>query len=471
MLITHQLSIGSPSDPLLEGLNLSLDSKKQFKVALVGPNGSGKSTLLKTLAGLEEATSGTVSASGERILYLSQHPNFPEDQCMGEILEAKLEHDWEFYRIEMVLDELGLDHELLLRQPHELSGGQQLKFQLAELLLQEPTILLLDEPSNHLDAAGIRWLTRFIQSFQGTLILVSHHRGLLSSSVNRIWELDSLTRSLQNYPGDYTFWRQRRQQEREQTEERFNQLNTKAQGIRAWLKANEFHPKYRFSSLVGTQKKKLGRLEAELEFFQLAKEPALVLKAQNSGVKKGARLIHFEVTKPGLFGPLEGSIRRGQRVHIKGPNGSGKSTLLRILAGRDEPFEGFVDRTPNLRIAWLEQHCALNPQQTVEQVFHQQVSLSDSAFWRLLAHFRLKDYRNRKIKDLSGGEQKRVEMALLVHSKPDLVFLDELTNHLDLYVQEELQDFLVESDFTIIYVTHDALLEKALGADELFVLS
>jgi len=465
MLITTQLSIGSPSDPLIEDISLSFDSKKNLKIALVGPNGSGKTTFLKTLVGLEEAAGGSISSANENIAYLSQHPNFPEDQMVGEILESHIAHHWEFYKIEMVLDQLELDHEILLRSPNNLSGGQQLKLQLAELLLKEPTILLLDEPSNHLDEKGIKWLTQFIRSFDGSILLVSHHRGLLNSTVDRIWEIDSAARSLVHYPGNYDFWRKRRKQIREQKEERFNQLDSKAGIIKSWLKVNEFHPKYRFSSLVMQQKRKLSSLEGELEILKVSKEPQLVLSPQNMNSKKNSRLIAYDITKPGLFSKRKGSVRRGEHVQITGPNGSGKTTILRILAEEELGFDGSVSISPDLKIAWLKQHCSLDLEKTVEQIFDKHASVSETEFWRLLAHFRLKDYRKRQIKNLSGGEQKRVEMALLVHSKPDILLLDEPTNHLDLYVQEELQDFLVKSDFTIIFVTHDPVLEDGLKSD------
>jgi ATPase subunit of ABC transporter with duplicated ATPase domains len=470
MLITTQLTIGNASDPLIENISLSFDSKKKLKIALVGPNGSGKTTFLKTLVGLEDPTGGSINSANENIAYLSQHPSFPKDKMVGEILESHVDHHWEFYKIEMILDQLGLPHEILLRSPNHLSGGQQLKVQLAELLLKDPTILLLDEPSNHLDEQGINWLIKFICSFNGSILLVSHHRGLLNSTVNRIWEIDSVTRTLIDYPGNYNFWRKCRKQMREQREERFNQLDSKARIIRAWLTANQFHPKYRFTSLVMQQKRKLTSLEDELEILKVSKEPQLVLNPQNINSKKDSRLIAYEITKSGLFSKLEGSVRRGEHIQITGPNGSGKTTILRILAGEEVDFKGSVNVNPNLKIAWLKQHCSLDLEKTVEQVFDKHTSLSETEFWRLLAQFRLKDYRKRQIKNLSGGEQKRVEMALLVQSKPDILLLDEPTNHLDLYVQEELQDFLIESDFTIAFVTHDPVLEQGMKPEKIIEL-
>lgn len=465
MLITNQLTIGHCSDPLLEDISLSLDSKKNLKIALVGQNGSGKTTLLKTLAGLEEPEAGTISSSQERILYLSQHPSFQENKLAGEILEEQLEHEWEFYRIEMVLAEVGLPEKILIQEPQTLSGGEKLRLQLAILLLQEPTILLLDEPSNHLDEQGIKWLTNFIKNFKGTIILVSHHRGLLNLAVSRIWEIDTLEKSLVTYPGNYDFWRKERKRTRDQKEQRFNQLQSKAQEIQAWLTANEFHPKYRFSSYVMQQKRKLAALQDELETLKVAKEIHIILKEQK-GKQKPSLLIKYNVTKPGLFHEQSGSIKAGDRMQISGPNGSGKTTLLRILAGEDTDFVGEITTKPDTKISWLKQHCSLNLELTVEQTLTKEAQLSDTALWRLMTHFHLKNYRHRKIKSLSGGEQKRVEMALLLQSNPDILLLDEPTNHLDIYVQEELQQFLEESSRTIIFVTHDPFLEKGLMANK-----
>lgn len=469
MLTTTQLLIGNPSDPLIENINLSLDSKKNLKIAIVGPNGSGKTTFLKTIAALEPAGGGTINIANEKIVYLSQHPDFPSDKIVGEILEAHIDHHWEFYRIEILLDQFSLDHEILMMAPNKLSGGQQLKVQLIELLLKEPSIILMDEPSNHLDEEGINWLAQFIKDFEGSILLVSHHRGLLSSSVNQIWEIDTMKQSLTHYPGDYDYWRARRKKTREQRKERHSQLNTKASEIRRWLKANEFHPKFRFSNLVGQQKRKLKNLEAELEPLLLSKDPKLVLNPQKADSTKNSRLIKYEISKAPIFTKKKGEIRRGQKVQIKGANGSGKTSFLRIIAGEISDYDGYVNLPKDLKIAWLKQHCSLAMNKTVEQIFNEHASLGETEFWKLLAHFRLKEYRKRKIRDLSGGEQKRVEMALIVHAKPDLLLLDEPTNHLDLYVQEELQDFLVESEMTIIFITHDPVLQNALNPDDVIL--
>jgi ATPase subunit of ABC transporter with duplicated ATPase domains len=470
MLIINQLTIGHSTEPLLEDISLSLDSKKSLKVALVGPNGSGKTTLLKTIAGIEEATSGKIDFSRENIHYLPQHPEFPKGKLTGELLEELIENHWDFYRIEIAMEQVGLDEKLLIQNTETLSGGEKLRLQLAILLLQNPSILLLDEPSNHLDEQGIKWLTKFIREFHGTIILVSHHRELLNKAIDRIWEIDTFEKSLTTYPGNYDFWRKEREKIRNKKEQQFNQIQSKVQEIHSWLKANEFHPKYRFSNYVMQQKRKLKALKKDLESLKIAKEIKLILKQQKSA-QKSSLLIKYKVVKPGLFREKKGSIRTGDRVQVSGKNGSGKTTLLRILAGEEKNFEGEVIIKPNTKIAWLKQHCSLNPELTVKQILSKEAQGSETDLWRLMAHFHLKDYRDRKIKSLSGGEQKRIEMALLIESKPDVLLLDEPTNHLDIYVQEELQHFLEKSSQTIIFVTHDVFLERALKANKHIRLS
>jgi len=158
------------------------------------------------------------------------------------------------------------------------------------------------------------------------------------------------------------------------------------------------------------------------------------------------------------------------KVALVGENGSGKTTFLKILAGEQENFKGQVSVKEGIKIAWLRQHSSLEKGQTVENTITKTLNLSQTELWRLLVHYKLKDLRNANTETLSGGEKKRLEMAILIHSKPDILFLDEATNHLDLYTQEELQNFLENIEQTIVYVSHDNYLIEGLGADELIEL-
>ncbi|MCB9809597.1 ABC-F family ATP-binding cassette domain-containing protein [Candidatus Peribacteria bacterium] len=474
MFTTHSLSIGY-SYPLCEGISLSLDSAARLRVALIGPNGSGKTTLIQTLLGRQSPLAGSVTQHGERLGYLPQHPELPPDTLVGEYLEAHLEESWHAYLIDIALETVGLGQELLLQSTSSLSGGQQMRIKLAEILLQEPTILLLDEPSNHLDDAGKQWLEGFIEGFNGSVVLISHDRNLLQQVVTSVWELHPHTRQLELTTGSYAHWRAERARKRADKEARYAQLERQIREIDRWLRAHEFHPKYQFSDRVMSQKKKLADLEALALPLTPVPDPVLRLPTTPPRTEKRRLLLRYDVAEKRygqrvVLSAVSGKVYSGQRVEISGPNGSGKSTLLQILRGEDTAYSGHVWTADGVTLALLSQHCSLPPHQRVEEVLGQRLPLSDTEYHRLLQQMQLLEYRQSRIGDLSGGQQKRVEMALLLASPPDILLLDEPTNHLDLFAQESLECFLQQYPGAIIFITHDALLREALAAEQQVVL-
>lgn len=476
MFITKNLSIGHGGREYAQDINLSLDSKSRKKIAVVGHNGCGKSTLLQTLVGSHEPISGNIHASDEFIGYLPQHIDFPPDILIGEYLKSKISESWMEYLIDIALNQVGLPPEIILQTPLTLSGGQKVRLKIAELLLSEPTILILDEPTNHLDGEGLEWFQKFIAEFNGSIILVSHNRDLLTNSINTIWEMEAQKKELIQYDGNYEQWRTSRSLNRERQLTAYNRINKEIVSIRQWLKAHEFHPKYRFSDIVASQKKKLASLESQCP-DKPTEDPRIHLKVQE-GDKKPSLLIKFDIqgkrfenSEKTLLKGVTGKIRNGEIIQLVGDNGTGKTTLLKILSGEDRDFEGDVVSKANLSVGWLTQECHLPQKKTVWDLITQESHLSETECHRLLAHYRLKHLMKSRVESLSGGEQKRLELALILQNKPDVLFLDEPTNHLDIYAQEDLEEFLKETSTAIIFISHDEYFSRVLSPDIILKLN
>ncbi len=475
MFITKNLSIGHGGIAYAEKINLSLDSKAKKKIAIVGQNGCGKTTLLQTLVGSHESILGSIHSSGEYMGYLPQHIVFPSDILIGEYLENQLSETWMEYLIDTALSQVGLPPEIIIQTTNTLSGGQKVRLKIAKLLLSEPTILILDEPTNHLDGDGVRWFQDFISNFNGSVILTSHNREIISKSINTIWEMDTQKKELIQYDANYEQWRETKKKKREKQLKTYNRLNKQIIAIQKWLIANEFHPKYRFSDLVASQKKKLSLLKTQcpekpeenpkiqMTSQEVNKKPSLIMKFNIQGKS-------FKNSKNILLKEVSGKVKTREIIHITGKNGTGKTTLLNILSGKDKDFEGDVITKDNLSIGWLTQECNLPQKKTIRDLITEKLHLSETEYHRLLAHYRLKDFMKSRIESLSGGEQKRLELALIIQKKPDILFLDEPTNHLDIYTQEDLEEFLKETSTAIVFISHDKYFSQALKPNKIIKL-
>jgi len=479
MFLTKNLSIGYGGHVFLENVQISLDSKSQKRVAIVGKNGSGKSSLIKTLVQENSPLSGSIHVSEETIGYVPQLFDFPEITIEA-FLQERLEESWMEYLIDMCLDKVGLPAETKQQQISQLSGGQKMQLKLAETLLKEPTILILDEPTNHLDQEGFAWLQDFLKEFVGSVILISHHRKLLTESINMLWEINSQTRSLDFYSGNYEDWQLARAKKREQQRQQFHKIYDEILEIKEWLRLNEFHPRFRFSDRVMSQKKKMAQLEAICPERPM-EDLGITIKNMENEKQKPARLLKFDIvcktfsshgTEKKLLQNVSGSVYGNEIIQIIGPNGSGKSTLLKILFGVDTDFEGSIVSKPELKKGWLHQECILPLKKTVYQTVLDELNCMETRAFQILDHYRLKDVAQLKIESISGGQQKKLELAILLEQKPEIIFLDEPTNHLDIFVQEDLEEFLLEEkNITIMFVSHDAYFAKKLSPTQFIELS
>ncbi|MCS6977719.1 MAG: ABC-F family ATP-binding cassette domain-containing protein [Gemmatales bacterium] len=495
LLTCSELTRGFQQGPLFEDVGFELYHGD--RVGLVGPNGVGKTTLLRILAGLDEPDRGQVTLhAGARIGILEQEPRFDGEHTLfhearsaldsliqaheemvrvGEWLsqatdeaekkrltdrfdrlnELLRRHDAYNldHQVEAVLQGLGFDPKDFDRPIATFSGGQRHRLMLAKLLLAAPDVLLLDEPSNHLDLAGTQWLEEYLGKQNEAMILVSHDRCFLDRVANRIFELHN--RKLTAYVGNYSAY-VRQREERYQVQ------------LRTWEAQQEYIAKqedYIRRVHYGELHKQAASRRHALERLERVERPVPIEKPHMhfQTVRRSGDVV-FEVRdlaksydRP-LFSELTLQIRRGQRVGILGPNGSGKTTLLRILLGEEMPDSGQVVRGYHLDVGYFDQHLESLPAEAdaLRAVWPDDPEVQEQEMRNLLARFGITGDRvYQRVGSMSGGEKSRVALARLVARKINVLILDEPTNHLDLWACEALEEALREFEGTVIVVSHD----------------
>lgn len=466
MLITQNLKYDYSGQHLFENVNVSLDSAAQKRVAIVGKNGSGKSSLIKLLVGELEPVEGTVSCSREVIGYLKQEPDFgDEEKTVAQFLESKLEEEWMTYKVEMVLDEVSLPSDIQQLQIKNLSGGQRMRIALAEVLMKEPTIILLDEPTNHLDTQSITWLIGFLNGFKGTVAFVSHDRTFINNVANQIWEITS-DRNIEVYGVKYDQFLIERYERYLKKLAAYELGQREMKELQEWLRENANNPKYKFTATVAQRKKALERMEVKAP-----PEPVADPRVKMHDLHKGqdGTVLSVKIKEKNIGGKkilqnVEFKIPAGERVLIRGPNGSGKTTLMKILAGVDKDFEGQLVHKQGIKIGYLSQFTQLNPDETVINQFSAKTQIEYTLARSILSKYLFPaEFVEEKIKNLSFGQQRRLELAILLTNKPDLLLLDEPTNHLDIFLREDLESFLMQQEVAMCIISHDSYFLEKIG--------
>ncbi len=436
------------------------------RIGVVGRNGDGKSTLLALISGAEEADAGTVVRAGDLDLgILGQGDELDEAQTIRhELVGGRADHEWAAdARFRSVLDGLlgGVD---VTRFPQgldtviaPLSGGERRRIALAKTLLDNPELLLLDEPTNHLDVEGVDWLAHHLAARRGTLLVVTHDRWFLDAVCTATWEVTDGT--VHQYEGGYAAYvlaRAERDRQAAAREDRRQQLMRKEL---AWLRrgppARTSKPKFRIeaaNALIADEPE--ARDTAELLRFAGRRLGDKVLDAEDIMVSYGDRPVLRRVTW--RLGP-------GDRVALVGVNGSGKTSLLKVLSGTLAPTGGAVDRGQTVRLAVLSQDTAeipgyLRVLESLEEV-RGRATLADGVeitAGMLAERFGFRGDRARTlVRDLSGGERRRLQLMRLLMDEPNVLLLDEPTNDLDIDTLTALEDLLDGWPGTLVVVSHD----------------
>lgn len=489
--------------------DLTFAVPRRARIAIVGPNGVGKTTLLRILAGVEEPTRGSVHrARGLSIGYLPQeavtvregtlwsyclmafeallaqadelkalerdmqNPDCPPDvlQRYGTVL-SRFEHGGGYTyanRIQQTLAGLGFAETDYQRPLTQLSGGQRTRAVLARLLLDEPDLLLLDEPSNHLDIAAVEWLEAWLRDWNGAVVIVSHDRYFLDQTASQVWEM---TPALEVYRGNYTAYLTQR-------EARYTRRLAEFEAQNEYIEKQEDY----IRRFLGTQNNNQARgrqrrLERLLADSRLSAPKANIrpMRLRLSLAGRSGDLVlrsydlqvgYHDEGRP-LFHAPDLVLKRGECVAIIGPNGAGKTTFLKTILSQIPPYAGRIELGASLKVGYFAQaHEGLNPELTLIE----EINLVAPAMLPAEARSYLAKYGFTgeevfaRVQTLSGGERGRLALAKLALTDANLLLLDEPTNHLDLPTQEVLQNVLADYPGTILLVSHDRYLIDALAS-------
>ena len=484
---------------ILDGVTFQVETGE--RVGLLGRNGAGKSTLFRILTGELDPDEGeVVLAKGSRVGLISQIPVYPEGYTVDDVLHtAFARHQKLAQEMEKLTGDMaaGDNSEATLRRYGELaakfegiggydmdtavgkvanglsippdmrsqlfdslSGGEKTRVNLGRLILEDTDILLLDEPTNHLDLHAVEWLEEYVRRFKGTVVAISHDRYFLDRTISRVVEIDQ--GKAEFYPGNYTFYaieKERRYQEKlrqyEKEQAKIKQLQEAADKLHLW-------------AFMGNDKlhKRAFSMERRIERIRQTEKPTKARALTNRFGEKefvGDEVLHVKDVEKSfgdrqLFGGLALRVEGGERIALIGDNGTGKSTLLKILMGEETPDGGRVKYGPTVRVAYLPQIIRFeNPQRTLvdTMLYAKRGITTQTARDRLAAfNFRGEDVF-KSVSVLSGGEQSRLRLCMLMDEEINLLVLDEPTNHLDIASREWIEEAVEAYEGALLFVSHD----------------
>ena len=449
-----------PDRPLFEDLSLTV--RTGDRLGVVGRNGTGKSTLLRVLAGVDNPEEGTVRRGRDvRVGFLAQRPSLPAGTVRSAVGSSTGGGAWEAAAI---LERLGMGG-LTEAEVTTLSGGQAKRVALAQVLVNEVDLLILDEPTNHLDLDAIAWLEDRLARFRGGLVVVTHDRHVLDRVSTRILELDRGHGYV--HDGGYSSYlaaaAERAEQEATTESVRRNLARAELAWLRRGAPARTRKPKAHIAAATaivegqGPVRDRPGDLDLS-GGGQWGTTPRLggqVIELHGVGHRFGS-------SAP-LFEDIELDLGPGDRLGLVGPNGSGKSTLLDIVAGRLVPGEGRVKMGPTVRLGYYDQTGRdLDPTLRVREAVAGTDGQPNWEQARLMERFWFDtDAQWAPVGTLSGGEQRRLQLLLVLAGLPNVLLLDEPSNDLDLDTLRTLEDYLESWPGTVVVASHDrAFLER-----------
>jgi ATP-binding cassette subfamily F protein 3 len=465
MISVENLSKSFGSQTLFDNVSFKINRKE--RVGLVGRNGHGKTTLFRIIAGLESADSGSVSVPRNyRIGYVEQEPVFAAETVLQEaalgLPPAERDRIW---KAEKVLAGLGFDAADLEGSPAELSGGFQVRLNLAKVLLAEYDMLLLDEPNNYLDITSIRWLGRFLRGWPGEFMLITHDRSFMDSVITHV--LGIHRKKARKISGDTGKYYDQIAQDEETYEK--TRLNDERKRKEIELFISQFRAKGRLVGLVQSRIKTLAKMEKREKLEKLATlDFSLSYKPFHGKYVLDVRDLSFsyDQSRP-LIRDLTISIGAKDRVCVIGKNGQGKTTLLRLLAGVLEPQGGETKRPLNVAVGYFEQSylAGLDESNTVLEEIGRTAAAADPQRARAICGAMMfsQDEALKKISVLSGGEKSRVVLGKLIAAPLNLLLLDEPSNHLDMESNDALLAAIDNFDGAVVIVTHNEMFLHALA--------
>ena len=500
MLLLNNISLNFGGHDLYK--NVSMQVKPKDKIGLTGKNGAGKSTLLKLILGAEKPSSGTISITkGFKLGYLPQELDHHSSRSIfNELVSAKKEvvsinnrldainlelttrTDYESTSYLAILDELSelnerltqldgdnlnKDAEMLLkglgfnqneldRPYNEFSGGWKMRVEIAKLLIQKPDVLLLDEPTNHLDIESIEWLEKYLKSYSGIILLISHDRQFLDNITNRTVEISKS--KFYDYNCNYsTYLKQREEELLQQISAKKNQEKY-VQHTQQLI--NKFRAKKNKASFAQSLIKKLEKLEdIEIDTLESGGMKFSFPEPIASGkVALTVKKLTKSYPEKEVLNNIDFSISRGDKISLVGKNGTGKSTLIKSIV-KDVSFQGEVIQGHNINVGYFAQDetTKLDPNKTVfETIDDVAVGEIRKKIRQILGSFLFSgDDVEKKVKVLSGGEKTRLSLCKLLLEPYNFLILDEPTNHLDIISKEILKEALERYTGTLIIVSHD----------------
>jgi ATP-binding cassette, subfamily F, member 3 len=481
--------------------SISCHMRPGERIGLVGDNGTGKTTLMRIIMGLTEAQSGSVNIT-KRIIpgYLAQDFSFSSNgDLIDVVIEAAgdlksiereiselqnilpgIQHETEEYnsvmhrlghlqehfencdgfkikfKAERILAGLGFKREEFAKPLDQFSGGWQMRAAMARLLLSAPDILLLDEPTNHLDSDTVEWLERYLRSYDGTVVIVSHDRFFMDRTIKRVLEIEHC--ELKDYPGNYSEFRRRKEEEKIKLLAEYESTRQRRTELEKFIE--RFRYKASKASQVQSRVKMLEKLplpEIEHEkggidfhFPPCERSGDIVLELNSLGKDYG---------NGPIFEDLNLIIKRGERVALVGPNGAGKSTLIRMICGLDKNISGSCElgHKVELDIYTQEVEELMDSSKTVlQELESHNRGLNLTRLRSLLGRFLFSgESVFKKVEVLSGGEKSRLAVAGMLLGRSNFMLMDEPTNHLDLKAKDTLQKALSNYQGTILLVSHD----------------
>ncbi len=484
--------------------NISFEVMTGDRVGIVGDNGCGKTTIFNIIMGLEAYESGSLALRKDASLgYLEQVPDYTEGYTGMDVLkeafkavdilessmknlENKLESASED-EVERLLSQyselqlrfegvggyekeeklsrvctgLNLSCEFLEQDFASLSGGEKTTINLGRILLENPNILLLDEPSNHLDFEAMEWLEDYLRQYRGTVLVISHDRYFLDRVTTRIVEIENMVSAC--FQGNYSAYVEEKDRQLQLQLEDYENQQKKIKAIeksiaqlKDWGNRGDNGKFFRRAFSMQKMLERMDRIDKPL-----LDKRSISINA-NLGDRSGNQVIKIEALRKSygnrvIIDNADLLIRQGEAVSLIGANGCGKSTLIKLLLGVEDKDGGKAELGSSVELAYLPQEVMFNDEKaTVLEAFREDIAITEGKAREYLAGYMFfGEDVFKKVSGLSGGERSRLKLAIMMYNPANLLILDEPTNHLDIASREELEELLRDFKGTVLFVSHD----------------